>query len=364
MRTRFPRVTTLGIFALFSFVCLGFAPAQEESTEEIQIPSHWSPYDAPTSYPEGTQLHIIVKGDTLWDLSNQYLQNPFLWPQLWNANRYITNPHWIYPGDPVVIPELDVVRGEDEDADAPGGPEGAGEEGAEPGAPGAPGGPTGPSLIPAFEEVSIECAGYISNREDESLKIIGSEEGDSKIGHATGDIVYINGGTNDGIAPGDMFYTQRRIKNTDAGWQIARSGWVTVLASQESSSIAEISVACADVIKGDYLQPFEMVPVPLIPVEPVATRLTPETGKLRGTIVTPLDPINTLAQGHLVSIDIGEQDGVIPGNIFTVFRYLYSGVQRKMLGELVVLTVHEKASTARIMSSLDYILAGDEIELK
>jgi hypothetical protein len=43
---------------------------------------------------------------------------------------------------------------------------------------------------------------------------------------------------------------------------------------------------------------------------------------------------------------------------------LYSGVQRKMLGELVILTVQEKASTARIMTSLDYILKGDEIELK
>jgi hypothetical protein len=355
------------MFALLPFLCLGVVTAQEESSEEIQIPPHWSPYEAPTSYPEGTQLHIIVKGDTLWDLSNQYLENPFLWPQLWNANRYITNPHWIYPGDPLVIPELEVVRGAGEEAGAPGGPGGPGapgEEGAEAGAPGGPAGPVGPSLIPAFEEVSIECAGFITDHQDESLKIIGSEEGDSKIGLTTGDILYINGGTNDGIAPGDMFFTQRRVEKTEAGWKIARSGWITVLASQEGSSIAEVTTACRDIYKGDYLQPFERVPVPLIPVERPATRLTPETGKLRGRILTPLDPIVTLAQGHIVSINLGEQDGVIPGNIFTIFRYLYSGVQRKMLGELVVLTVQERASTARIMTSLDYILTGDEVELK
>jgi hypothetical protein len=77
-----------------------------------------------------------------------------------------------------------------------------------------------------------------------------------------------------------------------------------------------------------------------------------------------MDPIVTLGQGHIVSISLGERDGVIPGNIFTIFRYLYSGVQRKMLGELVVLTVQEKAATARIMTSFDYILRGDLIELK
>ena len=62
---------------------------QTDSSEPIVVEPHWSRYQAPTTYPEGTELHIIVRGDTLWDLSNHYLQNPFLWPQLWDANRYI-----------------------------------------------------------------------------------------------------------------------------------------------------------------------------------------------------------------------------------------------------------------------------------
>ncbi|MGH9336939.1 MAG: LysM peptidoglycan-binding domain-containing protein, partial [Vicinamibacteria bacterium] len=100
---------------------------------EIAIPPHWSPYQAPTSYPEGTRIHIIVRGDTLWDISNTYFQNPFLWPQLWDANRYIENPHLIYPGDPLRIPDLDVLRAEGEEPGAAGpggrpGEPGAGEE--------------------------------------------------------------------------------------------------------------------------------------------------------------------------------------------------------------------------------------------
>ena len=81
-------------------------------------------------------------------------------------------------------------------------------------------------------------------------------------------------------------------------------------------------------------------------------------------MIASLEEVITLGQGNLVGLNVGERDGVIPGNIFTVFRYLYKGVQRKMLGELVILTVREKTATAKIINSYDYIVVGDEIELK
>jgi len=42
---------------------------------------------------------VIKKGDTLWDLSDAYLDDPYEWPELWQRNQYITNPHLIYPGN-------------------------------------------------------------------------------------------------------------------------------------------------------------------------------------------------------------------------------------------------------------------------
>ena len=376
VRTRLQRVSAWSVFTLLTILCVSVAwaqeaqeiEAQEISDQAITVPPHWSPYQAPTSYPEGTELHIIVKGNTLWDLANQYLTNPFLWPQLWDANRYITNPHWIYPGDPLVIPQLDVVREAGEEAGAEGEPgvPGVGEEA---GAPDQPLGPFGrpiPSLLPAFEETSIQCAGYVADKEDERLKIIGSEEGPGgKIALATHDIIYINGGTDDGVSPGSMYYLQRRAKKVSGGWNIVRTGWATVLASQERSAIAEVTQACIDIHVEDYLSPFEQIPVPLIPTRrQIATRLTPETGKIRGEIVASLEEVMTLGQGHLVGLSVGEQDGVIPGNIFTIFRYLFNGVQRKMLGELVILTVREKTSTAKIIHSYNYMVEGDLVELK
>ncbi len=56
----------------------------------------------PVEYPEGL-VHTVVKGDTLWDLSERYLGSPWLWPDLWERNRFLSNPHYIYPGISVVV---------------------------------------------------------------------------------------------------------------------------------------------------------------------------------------------------------------------------------------------------------------------
>ena len=45
------------------------------------------------------KVYVVKKGDTLWDISNMYLDKPWQWPQLWRTNIHITNPHLIYPGD-------------------------------------------------------------------------------------------------------------------------------------------------------------------------------------------------------------------------------------------------------------------------
>lgn len=45
------------------------------------------------------QTYVVVKGDTLWDISAMYLDSPWLWPRLWQVNPEIDNPHLIYPGD-------------------------------------------------------------------------------------------------------------------------------------------------------------------------------------------------------------------------------------------------------------------------
>ncbi len=373
------------------------AQADQRPPAVHQVGDHWTAWNPPTSHPEGSQVHEVEAGDTLWDLAEQYHGDPYLWPQIWERNQYIEDSHWIYPGDPIVI---DIAAMPVEEVAE------MGEDGA-----GAGGDAAGEDQIAGDDrfhldrsvsppqalgsEYDIHCSGFIGAVDLAfERQIIGSEYENLaprlsshraavrgrwgtvdtvKLVLSTGDIVYLDGGAAAGLSPGSVYAVvtpKERVDHPLTGQQLGRfykyAGRVRVLSVQEETAIAEIVHGCDPIMVGAALQPFEPEPIPLARRsrmrgfnDPVAHDL-----EVAPMIVRSLGNLVSLGQDHVVFIDRGSADDVVPGDIFTIYRLNAPGLPPVVIGEIGILSVQEKSATAKILRSRHSIHVGDRLDLE
>ncbi len=395
-----PRLRILLLIGLVSaFGSLAFAADRPPQNLHL-VGDHWTAWDPPTP-PEGVEVYIIVRGDTLWDLAAKNLGDPYLWPQIWEKNRYILDAHWIYPGDPLVMglaittPEIP-PGGPLAEAEPPAGMEE--EEAAGPpwrtaaDAAGEPG--------PLGVESDIYCTGYIGDV-DESFpfSVIGSEyqaqaptlerergrlrhtgytglygTDTVKYGLDLTDIVYLDGGRGAGMVPGQILTAvqpEEKVRHPLTHDVVGRFyhylGRVRVLSVQPDTAIGEIVHSCEPLSVGARLREFEAEPVPLgrrTGMRPV--NLPPSTDSLTSAPVILRSDRNlvTLGEDNVVFIDRGEDADVVPGDVYTIYRLNRAGLPPVVMGELAVLSVHSHSSVARITRSRNPIFVGDRLELK
>jgi hypothetical protein len=262
--------------------------------------------------------------------------------------------------------------------------------------------PPPPSLAPIASTADLYCSSRIlPTFEKPPLWIAEKEEGAKTI-LSNGDIVFLSEGSQSGISAGQVFSVVRPEhdvyhpvqKDALIGTSVRSVGRVKVIAIQDSASTAEILDACDAIGVGDSLLPFEEIPVPIL--TPVAFQQygVELKGENDGYIVHVMDDKASFGQGDIVNINLGTENGIQSGDIFTVFRewggsvdfytsrMYIDGQQARaeeqrtekggdapqysqiILGQLVVLGTEEKTATGKILVAVREMSVGDKVELR
>ncbi|HEU4645839.1 MAG TPA: LysM peptidoglycan-binding domain-containing protein [Burkholderiales bacterium] len=291
--------------------------------------------DAPDRY-------VVVRGDTLWGISERFTDSPWRWPEIWNFNReQIRNPHWIYPGDVIV---LDRVSGTLSIAGSDGRPSGAvGTAGSEAGDRGAPGqrgldagGVVGtvklspriraessardaiPSIPPSAIEPFLSRPLVIEpDGLDNAPTIIATEE--NRVIIEAGNRAYVRGM---GDSKEENWFVYRRGKalvdpdtNVTLGYEAIYLGTARVTRSGDPSTV-QLTTVTQEVGTGDKLLP---VGVPEVPKYAPHAPAVFMQGRVMG-IYGGLGKVGEAGPQSIITLNRGRADGVEVGHVFALYR--------------------------------------------
>lgn len=191
---------------------------------------------------------------------------------------------------------------------------------------------------PEFKRSTMQCAGYFRLPPLKgSPQIVGGENEQEKYIYATGDFVYINSGSRDGVREGQEFHIIRprgdelHVKGYGGesrgslGIFFQDVGQLRVVKVKDEVSVAQIDFSCDGALLGDLLTgvPDRVSPT-LIPGAPF-DRFDAPTGKASGRILMAKDGREMVATGDTIYIDLGGDDKLVPGDTVTIYRKLGTG---------------------------------------
>ena len=346
------------------------AGPSSDTTETVQAPSRGIPLadNAPDSY-------VVKRGDTLWGIAKVFLKDPWYWPEIWQVNPQVHNPHLIYPGDTLRLvyidgrPQIVLQRGLERGGDVRVEPRVRSE-------------PIDSAIttipyatVAAFmskptvlDRDQIKAAPYVLATRD--LHVVMSE----------GDTVYARGFTGPAelgshynivrvgdalIDPDDKRFLGYDGIFTGSG-HVTRQGDPTTLIMTESARESRA---------GDKLIPGGVdVPLDFIPSAPRV--------KTNGRIISVADGVTVIGQYEVVVVNRGAHDGLAPGNVLGIFDTgpLVSDTDKKgffalnslgakqvalpseRTGTFMVFKTFENISYGLVMEATNLIRVGDKVQ--
>jgi hypothetical protein len=313
-------------------------------------------------------VHTVVAGDTLWDLSAKYLGSPWKWTEIWERNRFITNPHYIYPGIQVVIfppGPREIALGQ-EPASASGPAETSAEaapsvEAAKPAVP--------PVVPPRVPYLDIKPEDFVRAGEflKEAPKGIGNIQGgkEPKVGFVEGDTVYLS--LRKEIPAGQLLGVYRVRgpihspgKRSVSGYVKYLIGVIQAVPKVDGQATARVRHSFEDLTRADLIS--EEIPA----YTPV--RIDPGADGIPCSVIAGRLWNEELAQGDFIYLDQGASAGVAVGNVFRVFvptgveagaeAYSTPGKVQFEVARAVVVRVSPDFSTGYIASGSESFAAG------
>ena len=309
-------------------------------------------------------IYTVKQGDTLWDVSQRFIKDPYYWPNLWSNNPAIGNPHLIYPGQKLRIYDgrIEIIPvGED-----------AGNVGA------AVMTPEEILLIPTYGGAKS----FVSNTEVESLGTL-VDTVDNRVMVTTGDTVFLEMKNLAATKPGDVFELiamgpkvfhpaiekkfGHQVSDQSIGFQTIQLGLVEVTEVTPSVAVATITNALREIMRGSRLRPYRQVPdrIPRLFADSI----------VEGYIVS--DDIGKLAMGQweAILIDIGEDSGLQVGHELDIYRQRQATEEADKtkslilpdidLGDAIVLEVRQGFAEALITRTTNLpIYRGDQVRTK
>ncbi|WP_317932801.1 LysM peptidoglycan-binding domain-containing protein [Halioxenophilus sp. WMMB6] len=272
--------------------------------EEIQLRE-----DHPDEY-------IVVKGDTLWDISETFLKNPWMWPELWHANPQIDNPHLIFPGDVISLiyldgrPRLTISRRTEK---------------LQPGV---------TKLSPAVRVVPLADAipaipldvidaflnknRIVDKREMEAAPYVVAGE-EQRLILANGDRLYARGALDSSITNYNLYrlgqpYVDPKTKEV-LGYQGLDIGSVRVTAANSDVSTLAVTRSTEEVRIGDRLLPDEERAI-----ESTFFPSAPANEAIEGLVLAMDQGLTHAGAMDVVVINLGEREGIEAGDVLAIYK--------------------------------------------